>query len=803
MRVPLSWLREFTPVEAGADELARRLPIAGLQVEEVIRSGAGIEGVVVGRVLDIEEIPGATKIIWVTVDVGEGSPRGIACGARNFAKGDLVPVALPGARLPGGMEIGRREMYGRTSDGMLCSAKELAIADDHSGIFVLPDDSNLGDLKVGQDVREALALDDDILDIDITPNRPDLLSIIGIAREVAALYELPLKIPEPAPREDGPAASDLASVKIEDAKGCPRYLARIITGVRPGESPWWMRRRLLACGMRPISGPVDVTNFVLLERGHPLHAFDLARLRGRAIVVRRPRKGEERFITLDGVERALTKDDVAICDSQGPVAIAGIMGGAGSEVGEETTEILLESAYFAPERIGRTARRLGLRTEASVRFERGADPEAVPAAAARAAELLGEVSGGTVARGAIDVYPRPVKVKPIRLRVARTNALLGVAIPAEEMASDLSSLGSRIDAQTRTVLRVSPPTFRPDLRAEVDLVEEVARRYSYDRIPLTLPSSGRAGGLTREQNLRRIVRRLLLASGLSEAHTLSMLPPRLPDRLSLSADHPWRRGLVIANPLSEEESVLRPSLLPGLLLAAGKNVARRNTSVGLFEIGTAFLPSGSDLPDEPMRAAWVLTGPATTGWHGPHRDFDFYDAKGVLERIVEGLGVPGVMFEAAGVSPMHPGRCARVLVDGREAGLIAEIHPRAARALDLPSRVAVGEIDLAPVIAAARDAAPGELPRFPAVVRDLALLVPEATASADVERAIREAAGSLLEDITIFDVYRGQGVEDPGTLSLAFSLSFRDPERTLTDAEIGERMAAIEQTARAKGWTVR
>ncbi|HEV8254530.1 MAG TPA: phenylalanine--tRNA ligase subunit beta, partial [Vicinamibacteria bacterium] len=627
MRVPLSWLREFAPVEAGADELARRLPIAGLQVEEVIRTGSGIEGVVVGRVLEVEEIPGATKIIWVTVDAGEG-PRGVVCGARNFAAGDLVPVALPGAKLPGGMEIGRREMYGRTSDGMLCSAKELSISDDHSGILVLD-----GDLKLGQDIREALALDDEILDIDITPNRPDCLSIVGVAREVAALYELPLNVPDPAVPEDGPPATDLASVAIEDSKGCPRYLARVITGVRSVAAPWWMRRRLLACGMRPISGSVDVTNYVLLERGHPLHAFDLTKLRGRAIVVRKPRKGEERFTTLDGIERTLTKDDVAICDGEGPVAIAGIMGGADSEVGESTADILLESAYFDPQRIGRSARRLGLRTEASVRFERGADPEGVPAAAARAAQLLAEVCAGTVARGAIDVYPRPVKQKPTRLRVARANDLLGVTVPAADIAAGLTALGCTVQSQTRTALRVIAPTFRPDLRTEVDLVEEVARRYSYDKFPSTLPASGRAGGLTREQTLRRLARRLLLGSGLSEAHTLSMLPPKLPDRLALADDHPWRRALVIANPLSEEESVLRPSLLPGLLLAAAKNVARRNTTVALFEIGTAFVPSAAELPDEPLRAAWLFTGPSPAGWHGPHRDLDFFDAKGALERL--------------------------------------------------------------------------------------------------------------------------------------------------------------------------
>ena len=797
MKVPLSWLREFTPVEASADELVRRLPVHGLAVEEVVRTGAEISGVVVARVLEIEEVPGANKVILARVDAGEGA-REVFVGVRNIGPGDLVPYAMPGSRLPGGREIGRKEMFGRASEGMLCSAAELEISDDHSGILVLD-----GDAKLGQDVREALALDDEILDIDITPNRPDCLSIVGVAREVAALYGLPLAVPPVRLVEDGHPAADLATVTVEDARGCPRYLARVITGVRIGPSPWWMRRRLLACGMRPISGPVDVTNYVLLERGHPQHAFDLAKLRGRAVVVRRPRKGERTIVTLDGVERALERDDVLICDGEGPVAVGGIMGGAESEVGEGTTEILLEAAYFDPKRILRTARRLGLRTEASVRFERGADPEAVPDASARAAALLAEISGGTVARAAIDVYPRTVKTKPVRLRVARANALLGITQTPDEMATSLKALGCRVESQTRTALRVVPPTFRPDLRIEPDLIEEIARLYSYERIPTTLPASGRAGGLTEDQALRRLVRRLMLGSGLSEAQTLSMLPPSLPDRLGLAADHPWRNALALANPLSEEESVLRPSLIPGLLLAAAKNVARRNTTVSLFEIGNTFTPSDEVLPIERLQVAWLQSGNVPTGWHRPHRDYDFFDAKGVLERLTAGLGVGGVTVEAVERQPMHPGRTARVLLGGEEIGTVAELSPRAARALDLPSRVGVGEVRLEPLLAAAGTAAPGDLPRFPAVSRDLALLVPSATPAAEVETTIRRTAGSLLEAVEVFDVYPGEEIGQAGKVSLAFALSFRHPERTLTDAEVGEIIAAIADAAATAGWTIR
>lgn len=795
MRVPLSWLREFAPVEAGGDELAARLPAAGLKVEELIRTGAGIEGVVVGRVLDIRDHPDADTLILVKADVGEG-PRDIVCGARNFAVGDLVPVALPGARLPGGLGIERRTVRGETSDGMLCSPRELEISDDHSGILVLD-----RDLKLGQDVREALGLDDEILDIEVTPNRPDLLSVVGVAREVAALYGLRLDVPASAVPEEGPLAGGLASVTIEDPRGCPRYLARVVTGIRAGPSPWWMRRRLLAAGMRPISGPVDVTNYVLLERGHPLHAFDLARLRGRAVVVRRPRKGE-RITTLDGAERALAREDVAICDAERPVAVAGVIGGADTEVGDGTTDLLLESAYFDPTRILRTARRLGLRTEASVRFERGADPEGVPAAADRAAALLVEVCGGTVARGAIDAYPRPARSRPIRLRVARANALLGTAITAEEMAGHLEALDCRVEARTRTALRVAPPTFRPDLRAEIDLVEEVARTSSYERVPVTLPSGGRAGGLTRDQSLRRLARRTLLGAGLSEAQTLSLVPPGLPDRLELASGHPWRKALRLANPLSEEESALRPSLLPGLLLAAARNVARRNTSLALFEIGVAFAPAGTELPEESLRAAWVMAGPAPAGWHAPAREYDFFDAKGVLEALLAALGVEGAAVVAVPLEPLHPTRSARVDLGGAAAGTVGELQPRAARALDLPSRVAVGEVSLAPLLARARDATPGDLPRFPAVARDLAVVAGAGEAAARVEQAIRQAAGPLLESIGLFDVYSGEQI-GPGLRSLAFSLTFRHPDRTLTDAEVGEAMASIERAVHAAGWATR
>jgi phenylalanyl-tRNA synthetase beta chain len=797
MRAPWSWIKEFVPVESSPEEIADRLSMRAIKVERVERLGGDITGVVVGSVVKMEEHPDADKLMLVTVDTG-ADVREIVCGARNYSPGDRVPVALPGAMLPGDFHITERTVRGKVSHGMMCSARELHLSDDHSGILILPSDTPLG-----TDVRAVLGLDDAVLDLDVTSNRPDALSIVGIAREIAVMEGLPLAIPASSVAEAGPPASELAGVEVKDAKGCPRYLARVITGLRNGESPQWMQRRLLAAGMRPISAIVDVTNYVLLERGQPLHAFDLSRLEGRRIVVRKPRKGE-RITTLDGVERTLDPADVAICDASRPVAVAGIMGGGDSEVSPATTDVLLESAYFDPARIRATARRLGLRTEASVRFERGADIEAVAPAADRACELLAEICGGSVARGAIDVAAKRRPAKPVRLRVARANELIGVTVQADEMASMLRSLGMEVTAAGRTALRVVPPAFRPDIAIEEDLIEEVARLHGYENVPETLPSGGRTGGLTREQRLRALARRLLLGAGLSEAQTLSLLPPSLPDRLGLPAGHPWRAVLTLDNPLSEEESVLRPAILPGLLLAAERNIARRVPTVALFEIGTVFAPSPSSpdgLPHEEPRAAWILTGASPDGWHG-ERAFDVFDSKGVLDALVSGLGARDVSVSQAAEPSLHPGRAGRIVAGAAEIGWIGELHPRIARALDLPARTAVGEVALTPLFALASHPAAPDLPRYPAVDRDVAVVVPAVTLSIDVRDVIATAGGDLLESVSLFDVYRGAQIGEDN-VSLAFRLAFRHPERTLTDAEAAASMDSIASALRERGWTTR
>jgi len=793
MRIPLSWLREFTPVDDDPDAMATKLSMFGLKVDEVIRVGTGISGIVVGEVRAMREHPNADNLMLVRAFDGTAE-RDIVCGARNYAVGDKVPLALPGAHLPNGMEIERRVVRGETSDGMLCSARELLLADDHSGIMVLDPDA-----PVGKDIVSALDLEDIVFDIDVTGNRPDALSMLGVARDVSIMYKLPLTLPDvDVPETD---LTNPASVTIEDKRGCPRYLARVIEGVTIGPSPWWMRRKLMAAGMRPISNVVDVTNYVLLERGHPLHAFDLDKLAGHAIVVRHARKGET-IMTLDGQERRLSKEDVLICDAEQPVAIAGIMGGAESEVSGTTTRILLESAYFAPERIAHTARRLGMRSEASVRFEHGADVENVPPSAARASALFASLAGGMVARGAIDAYPKPIVRKPIRVRVPRANALLGTSEPATEMAALLTALGCHVEA-LKSVLRVIPPSWRPDIVIEENVVEEIGRLYGYEQIPETLPEGGRVGGLTLHQRRRRSARLLLLGAGLSEAQTLSLHPPWFAERAGLPADHQLRTYVRLSNPLSEEESVLRPSLIPGLLLAAQRNVARRALPVRLFELGIVFAPGTDGEVVETERLGFVLTGPTPATWHASPRDLDFFDGKGALEALAAGLGVSSLKvnaFDGGGLG--HPGRSAFIVIEGTSAGSLMELHPAAAEALELPRRVVVGELDVIPFFGAASESRAETPARFPALARDVALVVSAETAASTVEQEVRAAAGPLLARLELFDVYRGDQIP-PDTVSLAYALTLRDPERTLTDADADAVMDAIARAAADAGWTIR
>ncbi|MBA3349627.1 MAG: phenylalanine--tRNA ligase subunit beta, partial [Actinobacteria bacterium] len=664
MRVSFKWLNELVPVDASPSKVAELLTLSGTKLEAIHRPGDSIKGVIVAEVLAIGEHPNADNLTLVDVRVGDADTRRVVCGASNFYVGDHVPLAQVGANLPE-MAVSERKIRGVTSQGMLCSGAELGVSKDHSGILVLPPDS-----VAGEDVVAVLDLDDTILEFEITFNRPDCLGMIGIAREVAALTGTELHMPgaslgvasEPSPLQ----------VEIRDPAGCPRYVARYIEGVAIGPSPGWLAARLAAAGLRPVSNVVDVTNYILLETGHPLHAFDAAKVRDRTIVVRRADRGE-RIKTLDGVERTLDRADLVIADPSCAVALAGVMGGAESEVSEGTSDLILESAYFDPASVAGASRRHLLRTEASSRFERGADFDAAPYAAARATKLIAELAGGRATAEMTDAYPVPLERRSVSLAPRKTEALLGMRIPASKQVSYLESVGFKVTTDEET-LSAEAPSFRPDIQRDVDLIEEVARLEGFDRLPATLPR-GVAGGLDGRQSAERRLRRTLAALGLHEGWTTSWASARDLDALGLPADHPAREMVEIANPMSEDERHLRTTLLPGLLRSAAHNLAHRVENVAMFEIARIYRPTGG-LPQEPLLLGAVFCGfrrPQT--WLGPSERWDFPAGKGVREAVLDAMGISGSGWSKVSGMPWHPTRAANISIAEVNLGTIGELHP--------------------------------------------------------------------------------------------------------------------------------
>lgn len=780
MRVPLGWLADYVDLDGDPIDIADKLTAAGMKVERIERPGDGIDGIVVGEVLEIDRHPNADKLILVQVQVADHQHT-VVCGASNFKVGDRVPVALPGSRVPG-LSIERRKIRGEVSDGMLCSARELGLGEDHSGILILADDAPLG-----EDIRKVLGLDRAIFELEITPNRPDAMSLIGVAREVVACFGGTLRLPDlTIPSEGAMDASDLASVTVDDPKGCPRYVAKVVTDVSVGPSPEWVQSRLLAAGVRPISNVVDATNYVLLVSGQPLHAFDLDLLDGHRIIVRSARDGEE-IDTLDGSQRKLTADDLVIADASRPVAIAGVMGGVHSEVNAGTKRILLESAYFDPPRVFATGRRLDLRTEASARFERGADPNAAGWVADLACRLIVEWAGGEVAKGAIDVYPSKVEMQPVSLRPDRARSLLGVEISDQEMVEVLDRLDLAPSFE-KGLITVVPPTRRQDLRIEEDLIEEVARVIGYERIPLTLPPGrSRSGSIPESEKTLRKARGILAGAGLFEARTSTLVGPKTLDPMGYPEDSSERKGLRLVNPLNREESVLRTSLLPGLLGVAARNFSLRNLSVRVFEIGPCFIAAHErHLPDEPLRLGIVVGGVSAQQWHEPERMLDVFDAKGALEALLAGLGLKRLKLVPTVDPVFHDTRCARVVVDGDDVGILGELAPNVVRAWDLPFVPAALELDLGALIGmVSLPSAPEAAGRFPAVLQDLAVTVPEEVDSAALIETATQAGGEILESVRVFDVYRGPQVGE-GRKSLALAMMFRSRDRTLTEQEASE-----------------
>jgi phenylalanyl-tRNA synthetase beta chain len=786
MRIPLSWLRDFAPIEVPTDELTSVLNELGLIVDGVERIGEGLGDVVVARVSEIRPIEGADRIRHVTVD-GGGDPVEVVCGAWNFEVGDLVPLAPVGTVLPNGMEIARRKMRGAVSNGMLCSPSELHLAEDSAGLMLLS-----RDLVPGTPLPEALGLEPDVVyDLDITPNRPDAMSVAGVARDVAAALRVPFSIPDVDLAEAGPPAETLATVVVEDPDLCPLFLTRVITDLQVGGSPKWMARRLTLAGMRPINSVVDASNYVMLELGQPNHPYDLDRLPGGGLRVRAARPGEK-VRTLDGVEREVGGPgarDCLICDAEDtPVGLAGIMGGASSEIGPDTRRVLLEVAYFTPMAIARTSKRLGLRSEASARFERGCDPEVVARAAARMCALLG--GGAVVAPGAVAAGTPPPRPR-ISLRTERVNQLLGVRLSPEAVGGYLEPIGFAVEPEgSPGALAVEVPGWRPDVTAEVDLVEEVGRHLGYSRIERTVPTTTQVGALTAFQRERRLVREVMVGAGLIEVWTPSLIGPGDHDLAGLPGT-----DVELANPMSREESVLRRSMLPGLLRALRFNVGHRNRGLRFFEVGRVFAaPAGAGVPHErELLSVAVL------------EDGDAGSAVRLWRTLAAALRLADPGLEAAAPSGLHPTRTAAARAAGVEVGTVGEVDPAVLAALDLEGRVGWMEIDLQALAGAPRrSTAVVPVTVYPTSDIDLAFVVPDAVPAATVERTLREAAGPLLESVSLFDVYRDPAHVGQGQRSLAFRLRFGALDRTLTDPEVaGVRARCVAAVESAHGASLR
>jgi phenylalanyl-tRNA synthetase beta chain len=790
MKVALGWLSELVDLPASLEELVERLTLGGLEIEGVERAGPDLSGLCVGHVLVREKHPNADRLSLCRVDVGEAEPLEIVCGAPNVADGQKVAVARTGTRLPDGTKLKKTKIRGVVSHGMICSEVELGLGDAHEGILVLDPEA-----PVGAPLSEALGAGDVVLDVEITPNRGDWASMLGIAREVRAHFGGELRLPASEPEESGEPAAVSVQIGIDDADGCYRYAGRVVRGIRVGPSPDWLRERLEAAGLRSINNIVDVTNLVLLELGQPLHAFDLSTLRGAEVRVRRASAGEK-LITLDTQSRALGPDDLVIADAERTIAVAGVMGGAETEVREATRDILIESAHFDPSRVRSTARRLGLHSDASYRFERGVDRGGIERAADRAAGLIAEIAGGQVAPGCVVALGNPAPATAsVELDPARVNRLLGTSLDEAEMVAILERLDLCRRPGGNGRLRFEVPSYRNDLHAPTDLIEEVARVYGYDRIPTTLPAGPLAE--VRVPPLRPWMERCrdsLRASGLCELMTFPVLHSSDPDRLRLAEADPRRRLVHITNPLVDEESGLRSTLVPSLLRSVQSNLARQVERVPVFEVGPVFgARDGGELPDERQSLVAALTdAPGETLWDGSPPPL-FFRAKGIAEQLLDDLGIAAELVSSASEPYVHPRASCAIRSGRRTLGVVGELHPETAAAYEIDVPCAIIELDLQALPEApGRDSRYREVSRQPLVRRDLAYVFDRDRPAGELLRAIREAGGAALVSVALFDRYEGKGVPE-GKVSLGFRLVFQLPDRTLTDADVIRHVERVER----------
>ncbi|HBN81423.1 MAG TPA: phenylalanine--tRNA ligase subunit beta [Ruminococcaceae bacterium] len=791
MNLSMRWLREFVPLDdMPIREFTEAMTMSGSKVESWEREGEEISNVVVGKVLSLERHPNSDHL-WVTkTDVGSGEPLQIITGAQNLKAGDIVPVALHNSTLPGGKKIKRGKLRGLESNGMLCSLGELGLTKHdfpyavEDGIFVLQEDCRLG-----QPVCEALGFNDRKIEFEITSNRPDCFSVIGLAREAAATFHKPLRLHAPAVKGGhGPCAA-LIDVKVEAPDLCPMYSARVVKNVRVKPSPRWMRERLRAMGVRPVNNIVDITNYVMLEYGQPMHSFDLSRIGGGKIRVRRARDGES-ITTLEGTQRRLTPDNLVIADAEKPVAIAGVMGGEHSGITDRTTDIVFESACFDPVSIRLTARSQGMRTDASARYEKGLDPNNCLPALERACELVelldaGDVTDGILSDGQADPTPRRIP-----LEAGWINRFLDTRLSEEQMKEILRRLDCGFDGGTILV-----PTFRPDLVHKADIAEEIARFYGYDKIPGTALGGGTQGGYSPRQKFLSALTDTMLALGMSEITTFSFISPKAYDKILMPETHPLRNSIKISNPLGEDTSIMRTVALPSMMEILARNYNNRNPSAALFELATEYIPTSPDkLPVEKT----TLIG----GMYGG--DADFFVIKGIAEQLLERLSVTGWEIEASsGEFSYHPGRCAALTLGGRRLGVIGELHPKVAENYGIAGRVYSFSLDADLMFEQAdMEKHYTPLPKFPAVTRDLALICDDGIPVLTLEKAIVRGAGRLLEKTKLFDVYRGEQIE-AGKKSVAFSIVLRSPDETLTDEHTGKIMKKIIQELEKAGAALR
>ncbi len=773
MNLPMSWLNDYMDIDVTPKEYSDRLTMTGSKVEGWENMGESVQNVVAGKVLTCEDHPDSDHLHVCTVDAGTGEILQIVCGAPNVKAGIIVPVALVGAVLPDG-KIKKGKLRGVESYGMLCSHDELGITEDmlgyepEYGILILPDDT-----KIGTDIKDIFGMNETVVEFEITSNRPDCFSIIGLARETAASFNKKFTIPEVKFNENSENIADTISVDVQDKDKCKRYCARMVKNVKIGPSPSWMQERLRACGVRPINNIVDITNYVLLEYGQPMHAFDLRDLQDNKIIVRRANDGEV-IKTLDEQDRTLTSNDLVIADGSRAVAIAGVMGGFNSEVKDDTTTVIFESATFDGASVRLTAQRVGLRTESSSRYEKGLDYNNTVSAVERACQLVEKLGCGENVGGMIDVMGNVTDMQPLAFRPDKINAFLGTDISTEDMVKYFDALEIKVDLDKMTV---TPPSFRPDLEGEADIAEEVARFYGYDKIPVTLLSGEATCGMkTERQQVQDRVNELLTAQGMYEIYTYTFTSPSIFDKLNIPKDSEMRNVVKITNPLGEDTSVMRTTTIASMMDILSRNYNYRNPSAKLFEIGKIFIPTtDGELPNEPVKI--------TMGMYGDN--VDFYDIKGICETMFAQLNVKNVKYEAVTDNPtFHPGRCAKISAGNKVIGIIGEIHPAVSRKYGIETPVYIAELDFENVFLNIKtDIKFKELPKYPAVTRDIAMLVDKTVPVADIENVIKKASGKMLESLQLFDVYEGKQIPE-GKKSVAYSAIYRSADRSLTGDEV-------------------